>query len=303
MNPKHLVVIVALLVGFAVFLVLARPMWWKDSGPAGDPDAMARLQDRMTAAEKELAATKSALERQEAAINRALDAYAQAALAKRGAAEGAMGQPGEPGVVETAGPGARAASRPAGDLTLEAAIEGLLSDKLDWDDEEKLWKRIREAGLTDAIIKELEKRVAANPKDADLQTELGNAYLKKIEEVPQGPESGAWATKADQAYDKALELNPEHWESRFMKATALSFWPPVFGKQGEAVKHYETLVAQQERQTAQDAFAETYYFLGNMYQQMGQIDQALSTWQRGLKLFPDSKNLQEQIANAGSLRR
>ena len=60
---------------------------------------------------------------------------------------------------------------------------------------EKLWKRIREAGLTDDVIKELEKRVAANPKDPDAQTDLGNAYLKKIEEVPQGPESGAWATR------------------------------------------------------------------------------------------------------------
>jgi cytochrome c-type biogenesis protein CcmH/NrfG len=88
-----------------------------------------------------------------------------------------------------------------------------------------------------------------------------------------------------------------------VKAVALSFWPPVFGKQTEAIKHFETLVAQQERQTARDGFADTYVMLGNMYQQMGKLDQAVSTWKRGLKLFPDNSDLTQQIANAGQLGR
>ena len=306
MNSKHLLLLVVLLAVFAalpLYLVLAKP--WQNEAGASDPDALGRIQDRLAAAEKELLATRAVLEQQQAAIRRALDTFAS--FSKRGSGDGSIvaGQAGDPEAGDpTAGaPTKGAASRPGGGLTLEAALAALLDRKMDWDDKEKMWKRIREAGLTDEVIKELEKRAAANPKDPDAQTDLGNAYLKKIEEVPQGPESGKWATKADQAYDKALELNPEHWESRFMKATALSFWPAVFGKQGEAVKHYETLVAQQENQTAHEGFAETYYFLGNMYQQMGKIDQAVSTWQRGLKLFPGNANLQQQIANSGSLRR
>ena len=84
-----------------------------------------------------------------------------------------------------------------------------------------------------------------------------------------------------------------------MKAVALSFWPAAFGKGGEAIKHFETLVSQQERQNPRDGFAETYYFLGNMYLQTGQRDQAISTWERGLRLFPDSNELRQQLSSSG----
>jgi tetratricopeptide (TPR) repeat protein len=304
MNSKSLAVLcVAAFLGTAG-LILADAMGWrKSSAPAVDPALLGRIQDRLSDVERELAATKLAVESDREAVRRALDfARRSQSPAPEGVVTSARTDGGAS--APDAAPGAAGAtSKPADALTADSAIATLIDRKISWDDKEKLWKRIREAGLTDEVIKLLEKRAAANPKDPDAQTDLGNAYLKKIQEVPQGPESGTWATKADEAYDKALELNPEHWESRFMKATALSFWPAVFGKQGEAVKHYETLVAQQERQTAREGFAETYYFLGNMYQQMGQIDQAVSTWNRGLKLFPDNQNLRQQIANAGSLRR
>lgn len=303
MNSKHLLVAVALLAVFVVLPAMFIVKSWKAESPSVDPEALNRVQDRLTALEKDLTDFKDGIRADRERLQRALEGLTRMA-ASTGAGGAAHLRSGDDEPVEVpAAASGRPASRGAGALTVETALAALLDRKLSWDDKEKLWKRIREAGLTDDVIKELEKRVAANPKDPDAQTDLGNAYLKKIEEVPQGPESGKWAGKADEAYDKALELNPEHWESRFMKATALSFWPPVFGKQGEAVKHYETLLAQQERQTARDGFAETYYFLGNMYQQMGKIDQAVSTWQRGLKLFPENAHLMQQIANAGSLRR
>jgi len=306
MNSKHLLVAAALLVVFVVLpgvLLFGKP--WKAESPSVDPEALTRLQDRMAVVEKDLADFKDKLRSEREHLQRILDGMTRVVGSSGSGGAAAHGRAGadETAGEVPAGASGRPASRGGASLTLETALAALLDRKMSWDDREKIWKRIREAGLTDDVIKELEKRVAANPKDPDAQTDLGNAYLKKIEEVPQGPESGLWAGKADSAYDKALELNPEHWDSRFMKATALSFWPPVFGKQGEAVKHFETLVAQQERQTARESFAETYYFLGNMYQQMGKIDQAVATWQRGLKLFPDNAHLQQQIANSGSIPR
>ena len=230
MNSKHLMAVVALLVGFAVFLILSKPMWWKEPA-AGDPDAIVRLQERMLALERSQAERQKVFDDTIEGLRRSIDRSRLSATpegvaltAREAAGEGAPNRP------RARRARARTASRPAEALTLETALAGLLDKKLDWDESEKLWKRIRAAGLTDEVIKELEKRAAANPKDADAQTILGNAYLKKCEEVPQGPESGLWATRADQAYDRALELNPEHWESRFMKAVALSFWPAAFGK-------------------------------------------------------------------------
>jgi tetratricopeptide (TPR) repeat protein len=308
MNSKHLLAATALLVVFVVLplvLLLGKP--FKAEPPPVDPEALNRVQERMTALEKDLTEFKDSLRSDRERLQRALEGLNRLAASTGvgGAAPHGRAGAGDDeasGEVPASAAG-RAASRGASSLTVEAALAALTDRKLSWDEKEKLWKRIREAGLTDDVIKEFEKRVAANPKDPDAQTDLGNAYLKKIQEVPQGPEAGKWAIKADEAFDKALELNPEHWDSRFMKATALSFWPAVFGKQGEAVKHYETLVAQQERQTAREGFAETYYYLGNMYQQMGKIDQAVSTWQRGLRLFPDNAHLLQQIANSGSLPR
>ena len=54
------------------------------------------------------------------------------------------------------------------------------------------------------------------------------------------------ANKADQAFDAALAVDEKHWDARFTKATALSFWPPIFGKQAESVRQFEILIDQQE---------------------------------------------------------
>jgi tetratricopeptide (TPR) repeat protein len=302
MNSKTQLAIVALLVGFATFLILSKSMWWKDAA-TGDSKAVDQMRQDLAGMKQELAALRDAMQsaradferlsRRQTDLSRAADTPSIA----KPAADGAPERAGE----QTAGVTARPASRSgdtAGAISLETALAGVTDKSMSWEDREKLWKRIREAGLTDAVIAELEKRVAAKPKDPDAQTELGNAYLKKLQEVPQGPESGVWATKADQAFDKALEIDPEHWDSRFMKAVSLSFWPAALGKGPEAIKNFETLMNQQERQTPHQGFESTYYFLGNMYLQAGQRDQAIATWQRGLRVFPDNTQLQQQLAHS-----
>ena len=76
---------------------------------------------------------------------------------------------------------------------------------------------------------------------------------------------------------------------------ALSNWPEFLGKTGEAIRQFETLVAQQEEQTAKPHFAQTYFILGNMHQRKGDSQTALEVWRRGLALFPDDEDLREQI--------
>ena len=87
-------------------------------------------------------------------------------------------------------------------------------------------------------------------------------------------------------------------DARFSKAISLSFWPPVFGKQTEAINNFEILAAQQAQQPQEPKFAQTWLLLGNVYQQIGKSEQALAAWQKGLSIFPDNAQLLQQIANA-----
>lgn len=183
-------------------------------------------------------------------------------------------------------------------LAADAAVKKLLENKMSDEERERFWQEVRDAGLMDEVIKAFEARVNGDPKNPDFQTELAEAYIQKITEVGSGPLAGVYGTKADKAYDAALAVDPEHWNARFGKAIALSFWPPALGKQGEAIKHFELLLAQQERRAARPEFAHTYLFLGNMYLQQGKSEAALATWRKGQAAFPDNAELAAQITNA-----
>ena len=162
----------------------------------------------------------------------------------------------------------------------------------------ELWKEIVEKGLDDEVIALFEAAAEANPNDPEPQLALGEAYLGLTQEAGASPLAGKYATLADEALDRALEADPQHWDARFTKATALSFWPPVFGKQAAAIQQFETLVSQQAGMAPTSRHADTHLLLGNMYQQTGQMDKAIAAWQQGLELFPDHGDLAAQIALA-----
>ncbi|MEM9382762.1 MAG: tetratricopeptide repeat protein [Planctomycetota bacterium] len=162
----------------------------------------------------------------------------------------------------------------------------------------ELWKEIVEKGLDDEVIALFEAAAEADPNDPEAQLALGTAYLGLTQEAGASPLAGKYATLADQALDRALEADPQHWDARFTKATALSFWPPVFGKQAAAIQQFETLVSQQAGMAPTARHADTHLLLGNMYQQTGQMEKAVKAWQQGLQLFPGNSDLAAQIALA-----
>ncbi len=155
------------------------------------------------------------------------------------------------------------------------------------------WERIKKAGLLDRAIAELEALADENPDDPENHLDVGKACLQKLFTVSD-LEKGKWAMKADGAFNRALELDENHWESRFQKAVALSFWPPVFGKQAEAIENFETLATQQEADEPRPEYEQTYVFLGNLYQQQGNEEKAKATWSRGLERFPESRELAQR---------
>jgi tetratricopeptide (TPR) repeat protein len=178
-----------------------------------------------------------------------------------------------------------------------SAMDRLLAGDVGWDEAQKLWKEVADAGKLDELVGMLEERAQARGNDPEAQTQLGLAYLQKVFRAGAGPEAGTWATKADRAFDAALAVDDQHWQARFQKAVSLSFWPPMMGKQPGAVKQFETLVAQQEASgSPQPGYAKTYLFLGNMHLQMGDKAKALAAWNKGLAQFPTDAELLKQVA-------
>jgi tetratricopeptide (TPR) repeat protein len=191
-----------------------------------------------------------------------------------------------------------AAEGSAEDVTVEDLLAMLQAEGLDDKDWGEIWSKARAAGLSDELIALFEKRAEENPGDADAQAEVGFAYLAKIDEVTDGPAKGMWGMKADEAFDRALEINPDHWDARFTKAISLSFWPPIFGKQAEAIENFEILVERQANLPKSPDHAQTYLLLGNLYQQTGDNDRAAAMWASGAAMFPDNAELAARIGQS-----
>lgn len=185
----------------------------------------------------------------------------------------------------------------ARELGSPADIALLLAEASDSESAE-LWKKIVAAGLDDEVLAHFEALADAAPNDPEAQLAYGNALLGRCQEAGAGPEAGKYAMLADTALDRALEADPQHWEARFTKAVALSFWPDIFGKKPSAIQQFETLLGQQAGAAPQPHHAQTHLMLGTLYQQTGHPEKALETWQAGLQLFPDHADLASQIAMA-----
>ncbi|MBI3819880.1 MAG: hypothetical protein HY286_14380 [Planctomycetes bacterium] len=181
-------------------------------------------------------------------------------------------------------------------VDLAAQVAKLMDPQLNYNDRRAIFQQLAKAGLLDQALEELEKKTEESKGSADAQFLLGSAYIEKLQTVSDGPEKGVWAMKADAMFDKALEIDPNHWGSRFSKAISLAFWPPIFGKQNEAISQFETLRKQQEESgSSKPEFAQTYQFLGNLYQQQGKNDLAQQTWQKGSQLFPNDEGLKAKL--------
>ncbi len=217
-----------------------------------------------------------------------VEALVAAALARAGHAAGSLSQ-------QSTGPAAAAPAKTAQALALELA-------DLDAVGQAALWKQLAAEGRADEVLAAVRARAEAAPHDPELQVELGQAYIARISEVGNSPLAGVLATQADQAFDRALAIDPGHYSARFNKAISLSFWPPALGKQPAAIAEFERLVAQQAQMTQEPRFAETHLLLGNLYQQTGKPEQALAAWQLGATLFPQHEGLAAQLALVGGAR-
>jgi tetratricopeptide (TPR) repeat protein len=178
--------------------------------------------------------------------------------------------------------------------SIDAALAKLVGPATDPAERELLLRELRAAGRIDEVIEHLESQASMAPRDAGLQVLLGQAYIEKIQSGVDGRGAGELAENADVAFDRALALDPGNAQARYTKALALTYWPAQFGKQAEAVAHFEMLTSgssnlpKSEQTTA-------HLMLGNLYLQQGKKQQAIAAWKYGLTLFPDDVNLLKQL--------
>ncbi len=194
-----------------------------------------------------------------------------------------------------------AATDPEEVRAIDAAVDRILAD--DGNTDIEFWMELRKSGRLDGVIASLERIATASPHDPDVQVELAGAYVQKVFDVGPGPLQAEFADRADRAYDRAIELDDGNWRARFGKAISLSNQPSFLGKSGEAMRNFEILVEQQEGRPAESRFAQTYFYLGNLYRENGAPDKALAMWKRGLAIFPDDGQLSTQVANLAKEQR
>jgi tetratricopeptide (TPR) repeat protein len=283
--------------------------WWTSSpgasGPEADGAALGELWTEIEGLRAELAGQGRRLEdlrRGPAATpagGPALDEADIAAAVERWRA--AHPEPDRTGDDEPAsGPRLRPVALPVdvASLSIPELVRLLDEQALTEDQRQQLFEELRQSGRMDEYVAEIERLAAEDPTNPELQVALGNAYLQRLFGANPGPEQGTWAFKSDAAFGRALELDPENWEARFLKAVSLSNWPAFLGKGREAMDHFETLVEQQESLAPRPEFAQTYLFYGNVLAANGDPGEALAVWRRGLSLFPDSGALRDAIATA-----
>lgn len=204
----------------------------------------------------------------------------------------------EPAKVVAAAP--VAASPKPDDLAnpIHKLVDDLLSAK-NGRDKHNLFQQLVKSGQIDAAIADLQRRAAQDPNNAEIPTTLGEALLNELRALKDAgadnDQMGILAMQADQNFNAALKIDPENYEAQLVKAISQTFWPADPARDSQVVQTLSSLIDRQETMPSQPDFAQTYLYLGNQYQKMGQPAQAIATWQLGLQKFPNDTALQQKV--------
>ncbi len=165
----------------------------------------------------------------------------------------------------------------------------------DESEQAEFWRLARTTGALDDEIADLKRAVDAAPRDVDARMRLASGYLTKLLTVPDGPERGAWAGRAEEQWQAVLELEPENWQARFNVAFSWSQYPPFVGKAPAAIREFEKLRELQERGAARPEQAQVYLQLAELYRGQGNAAKAEAALRAGVARHPDATTLREAL--------
>jgi cytochrome c-type biogenesis protein CcmH/NrfG len=180
--------------------------------------------------------------------------------------------------------------------TFSQPLQTLVSLQASFAQKQAAWKQLRDTGQLDQAIAQLQQAVKDDPSVAEYSAALGQAYLQKLGTTQDIRQQSILAMEADQTFDQALTLDPDNWDARFWKASALTHWPADLNKSQEIMENLSTLIDQQETRTPQPEYAQSYVLLGEQYLKAAYPDNAQQMWQRGAALYPNNEVLQNKLA-------
>ncbi|HJR53435.1 MAG TPA: hypothetical protein VJ982_06950 [Gemmatimonadota bacterium] len=111
-------------------------------------------------------------------------------------------------------------------------------------------------------------------------------------------EQGALSARASAILQEALELDPTHWQGRYLLGINYFHNPEFMGLTDDAITQFETLLAQQGERADFPEMAGPWVYLGDLYARVGREADARATWEHGAALFPDDTALAERLAGA-----
>jgi cytochrome c-type biogenesis protein CcmH/NrfG len=168
------------------------------------------------------------------------------------------------------------------------------------EEQQRFWALVRSEGFADALVKDLEAAVEADPKNIDARMELTSGYYTKLFTVPAGPEMGTWAAKAEVQLKEVLSLDANHWDARNSLATSYSRYPEFLNKTPDAIQEFETLRKQQESNLAPTAEQSGVYLnLGMLYMRQNNKEKAREALESGVRRHPDDEDLRRTLETLG----
>ena len=186
------------------------------------------------------------------------------------------------------------------DIAFGKLVDKLISTNLSAADKHALFEQLRKDHQLDQAIAALQQRAAADPTNPEIPTTIGEAMLNKLRDLHDSGDTdtsdlGILAMQADQNFNAALKIDPSNYEAQLVKSISMTYWPADPTRDAQVVQTLTGLIDQQESMTPDPGFAQTYIYLGNEYQKIGQPDKAAATWQLGLAKFPNDPTLQQKL--------
>ncbi len=164
----------------------------------------------------------------------------------------------------------------------------------------ELWNILSGTGRYDEALSSLVKNAKARPNDADAQYGVGiGAISKLVSGQISFAEQSQLSMLADAAFNKALAIDDHHFGARFSKAVSYTFWPEAMGKGPAAIAEFETLRKQAAQDPSIPMLEGVYTNLGIQYRKSGNREKSRAALEEGLRMFPDSEEIREQLRSMG----
>ncbi len=134
----------------------------------------------------------------------------------------------------------------------------------------------------------VESLIAKDPASADLYAWKGNIMGSMAQGNPM--DMMKYGMGAMQAFEKALELDPDHAMAHFGRGMGRMMAPEGFGGDLDgAIEDFEFACKK-------EPFPEAYYHLGLAYKKKGLEDKAKEAFKKALELKPDYKEAAQALA-------